>query len=86
VVRTCGVNGDTLRADANGRNLKDNWDRQLPLAVFAIDNAASTLGDGITPFFIDRGAHPRLQLTDPAASHPRASRRYSTCGGCAGRS
>jgi hypothetical protein len=46
-----------LRAYANGR--KDDWDRQLPLAVFAINNAASTLGDGLTPFFIDRGAHPR---------------------------
>jgi hypothetical protein len=63
-----GVIGDTLRAYANGR--KDDWDRQLPLAVFAINNAASTLGDGLTPFFIDRGAHPRLPLTAPAASSP----------------
>ncbi len=46
----------------------DDWDRQLPLAVFAINNAASTLGDGLTPFSIDRGAHPRLPLTAPAAS------------------
>ena len=46
------------------------WDRQLPLAVFAINKAASTLGDGLTPFFIDRGAHPRLPLTTPAASSP----------------
>jgi hypothetical protein len=68
VERANGVIGDTLRAYANGR--KDDWDRQLPLAVFAINNAASTLGDGLTPFFIDRGAHPRLPLTAPAASHP----------------
>ena len=33
-------------------------------------NAASTLGDGLTPFFIDRGAHPRLPLTAPAAGRP----------------
>ena len=38
---------------------KDDWDRHLPLTVFAINNAASSLGDGLTPFFIDRGAHPR---------------------------
>ena len=63
--RANGVIGDTLRAFANGR--KDDWDRQLPLAVFAINNAASTLGDGLTPFFIDRGAHPRLPLSAPAA-------------------
>jgi hypothetical protein len=31
--------------------------------VFAINNAASTLGDGLTPFFIERGAHPRLPLS-----------------------
>ena len=68
VERANGVIGDTLRAYANGR--KDDWDRQLPLAVFAINNAASTLGDGLTPFFIDRGAHPRLPLTAPAAGSP----------------
>jgi hypothetical protein len=56
-----GVISYTLRAYANGR--KDDWDRQLPLAVFAINNAASTLGDGLTFFFIDRGAHPRLPLS-----------------------
>ena len=68
VERANGVIGDTLRAYANGR--KDDWDRQLPLAVFAINNAASTLGDGLTPFFIDRGAHPRLPLTAPVDSSP----------------
>ena len=53
VERANGVIGDTLRAFANGR--KDDWDRHLPLAVFAINNAASSLGDGLTPFFM-RGA------------------------------
>ncbi len=61
VERANGVIGDTLRAFANG--CKDNWDRQLTLAVFAINNAASILGDGRTPFFIDRGAHPRLPMS-----------------------
>jgi hypothetical protein len=68
VERANGVIGDTLRAYANGR--KDDRDRQLPLAVFAINNAASTLGDGLTPFFIDSSAHPRLLLTAPAAGSP----------------
>ncbi len=60
VERANRVISDTLSAYANGR--KDDWDRQLTLAVFAINNAAST--------FIDRCAHPRLQLTAPAASRP----------------
>ena len=68
VERANGVIGDTLRAYANGR--KDDWDRQLPLAVFAINNASSTLGDGLTPFFIDRGAHPRLPLSAPPDGSP----------------
>jgi hypothetical protein len=69
VERANGVIGDTLRAFANSR--KDDWDRQLPFAVFAINNAALTLGDGLTPFFIDRGAHPRLPLSAlPADGDP----------------
>ena len=61
--RVNGVLGDTLRAFANGR--KDDWDVWLPYAVFAINNAASTLGGDLTPFFIDRGQHPRLPLSLP---------------------
>jgi hypothetical protein len=63
VERTNGVISDTLRAYANGR--KDDWDVHLLPAEFAINNAASTFGDGLTPFFIDRGAHPRLPLSPP---------------------
>ena len=63
VERANGVVSDTLRAFANGR--KDDWDCHLPLAVFAINNAASTLGGDLTPFFVDRGAHPRLPLSPP---------------------
>jgi hypothetical protein len=33
--------------------------------VFAINNATSTLGGNLTPFFIDRGVHPRLPLSLP---------------------
>jgi hypothetical protein len=54
VERASGLIGDTLRAFANGRKDDSDWDWQLPLAVFAINNAASTvtLDDGFTPFFI----------------------------------
>ena len=61
--RANGGIGETLRAFANGR--KDDWDRQLPLTVLAI-NAASTLGDGLMHFFMDWGAHsppPRPRLS-----------------------
>ena len=61
--RVNGVLGDTLRAFANGR--KDDWDVWLPYAVFAINNSASTLGGELTPFFIDRGQHPRMPLSLP---------------------
>ena len=61
--RVNGVLGDTLRAFANGR--KDDWDVWLPYAVFAIKNSASTLGGELTPFFIDRGQHPRMPLSLP---------------------
>ena len=72
--RVNGVLGDTLRAFANGR--KDDWDVWLPYAVFAINNAASTLGGELTPFFIDRGQHPRMPLSLPdlrAAGEPPAA-------------
>ena len=62
-MRANSVISDTLRAFANDR--KDDWGDHLPLAVFAINNAASTLGGDLTPFFVDRGAHPRLALSPP---------------------
>ncbi len=64
-----GVIGDSLCSFAKGR--ADDWDRQLPLAVFAINNAASILGDGLTPFFIDQGAHLRLPLSAPPVDGDR---------------
>ena len=63
-----------LDAFANGH--KDGWDAWLPYVVFAINNAASTLGGDLTPFFIDQGQHPRLQLSLPdllAAGEPQAA-------------
>ena len=78
VERANGVISDTLCAFANGS--KDDWDRQVPLAVFAINKAASTLGDGHTPFLIDQGAHPRLPLSAPpvAGAGGEAPALYAT--------
>ena len=61
-----GVLSDTLRACANGR--KGDWDSHLPLTVHAINNAASTLGGDLTPFFVDCG-HPRLPLSPSREDH-----------------
>jgi transposase InsO family protein len=60
--RINGVLGDTLRAakEAFANGSKDDWDVWMPYAVFAINNAASTLGGDLTPFFIDRGQHLRI--------------------------
>ena len=76
--RVNGVLGDTLRAFTNGR--KDDWEVWLPCwyAVFAINNAASMLGN-LTLFFVDRGQHTRLPLSLPdlrAAGEPPAA--YAT--------
>jgi hypothetical protein len=57
------VLGGTLRAFANCH--KDNWDVWLPYAVFAINNAASTLGGDLTLFFIYRSQHPRMPFSLP---------------------
>ena len=63
VERAIGFISDTLRAHANGR--KNDWDSHFTLAEFAINNTASTFSDDLTPFFMDRGAHPRLPLSPP---------------------
>ena len=65
-------------SDGDGRN--DDWDVWLPCAVFAINNAALTLGGCITPSFIDRGQRPPLPLPLPdlrsAGESPSA---YGVC-------
>ncbi len=72
--RVIGVLGHTLRAFANGR--KDDWDVWLPYAIFAINNAALTLGGELTPFFIDRGLLHRMP--GPSRSPICASRGIRT--------
>jgi hypothetical protein len=68
VERANGVIGDTLRAFANGR--KDDWDRQLPFAVFTINNVASTLGDWAHALLHRQGG-----ASAPAAVRPALRRR-----------
>ena len=58
--------GDALCAFVNDR--QDDWPTYIPLVEFAINDSASTLGCGYTPFFADRGEHPRRPLTAPPAA------------------
>ncbi len=52
----------TLPAVRMNGIIADVW---LTYTVFAINNSALTLGGELAPFFIDRGAHPRLPLSLP---------------------
>jgi len=65
VERVNGVIADVLRAFVNDR--QDNWPELTPLVEFAINDAASPLGTGFTPFFADRGQHPRRPLAPPTS-------------------
>jgi hypothetical protein len=68
VERVNGVIADVLRAFAGDRG--DDWPEFVPLAEFAINDSVSTLGSGYTPFYADRGQHPRRPLTPPAPPPP----------------
>jgi hypothetical protein len=70
VERVNGVIADVLRAFAGDRG--DDWPEFVPLAEFAINDSVSTLGSGYTPFYADRGQHPRRPLTPPDAPDPAA--------------
>jgi transposase InsO family protein len=65
VERVNGVIADVLRAFAGNRS--DDWPELVPLVEFAINDSASTLGSGYTPFYADRGQHPRRPLSPPDA-------------------
>ena len=60
---------DTLWALAN--SWQDDWDKWVLHACFAINNAPSSLGRHLSPFFIDLGAHPCLQLSLPNLSEAK---------------
>ncbi len=50
------VIADALHAFA--RNHSDDWPELVSLVEFAIDDSASTLGSGYTPFYAYHGQHP----------------------------
>ena len=62
--RVNGVIADVLRSFVSER--QDNWPSLIPLVEFAINDSASPLGMGYTPFFADRGQHPRRPMSAPA--------------------
>jgi hypothetical protein len=70
VERVNGVIADVLRAFAGDRG--DDWPEFVPLAEFAINDSVSPPGSGYTPFYADRGQHPRRPLTPPDAPDPAA--------------
>jgi hypothetical protein len=68
VERVNGVIADVLRSFASDRG--DDWPELTPLVEFAINDSASPLGSGYTPFYADRGQHPRRPLTPPDPPGP----------------
>jgi hypothetical protein len=70
VERVNGVIADVLRSFAGER--ADDWPALVPLVEFAINDSASPLGSGYTPFYADRGQHPRRPLAPAAAADPAA--------------
>ena len=68
VERINGVIADVLRSFANERG--DDWPALVPLVEFAINDSVSPLGSGYTPFYADRGQHPRRPLTPPSPPDP----------------
>ena len=61
-----GIIADVLRTFANER--ADDWPELVPLVEFAINDSLSPLGSGFTPFYADRGQHPRAP--SPRQHHP----------------
>src|SRR5260221_1077255 len=54
---------------------QDNWALLLPLAEFAYNNAMSTT-TGISPFFVNKGYHPRLLTNLLAPSLSSEAQHY----------
>ena len=56
---------------------QDDWPTWLPMAEFA-DNNATSIATGMTPFFLNKGFHPRMSFdldpTKPSSPHERLQR------------
>ena len=70
VERVNGVIADVLRSFAGER--ADDWPVLVPLVEFALNDSASPLGSGYTPFYADRCQHPHSPLNPAAAADPAA--------------
>src|SRR5258708_12585771 len=64
-----------LRAYMNYQ--QDNWAPLLPLAEFAYNNVASATM-GVSPFFTNKGYHPRLTMDPIAPSSSLEAQCYVT--------
>ena len=51
---------------------QDDWDRWLPMAEFA-DNNSIALATGLSPFFVNKGFHPRISF-GPDPTNPTSTR------------
>ena len=63
-----GVIADALRSFADDRG--DDWPDFTPLAEFAINDSASALVSGYTPFYAYRCQHPQRPLNPQASPDP----------------
>ena len=54
---------------------QDNWAPLLPLAEFAYNNAASAT-TGVSPFFVNKGYHPRLSANPLAPTSSSEAQHY----------
>ena len=54
--------------------MQDDWVRWLPIAEFA-DNNAVTNATGMSPFFANKGFHPRMSFSPPVDPGPSARER-----------
>ena len=52
---------------------QDDWEEWLPMAEFAANNAVSS-STGVTPFFANKGFHPRMSFGPPRPLSPRTSK------------
>src|SRR5258708_20192919 len=54
---------------------QDNWALLLPLVEFTYNNAVSTT-TGVSPFFVNKGYHPRLSMNLLAPSSSSKAQHY----------
>lgn len=79
------TDGQTERANQDAERhlrtycsyMQDDWVRLLPIAEFADNNAVADV-IGLTPFFANKGFHPRMSFSPPDTLEPTATARART--------